>query len=153
MNNAASVTTTEVEKLKRNFVEELRLSSAISDALKTRGGRRVFRKIVSDKETEEGKKERREQGQRIDEFREDLHAKLRGYAEAYTVEVVHEAHIKNIRDLAGDLTEKYKDILYDKELTFGVAQKALNVYLKASGVPTGRHCPLTARSTAESSRS
>lgn len=114
-----------ISELKTKFVEEIRLSGAISDAMKTRKGRRVFKKDSSEKE------KKKEQERRRDEFREELRLKLREYASQYTAEVKDEAHIENIRNLAEHFTKNYKDILEGEELVFGVAQKALNVYLKS----------------------
>jgi hypothetical protein len=122
----------EIEGLKTKFIEETRIANAISDATKTRRGRPVFKKG-------QGQEQRRE------EFRYELSSKLREYAKAYTVEVKDDAHITTIRSLMEHMTVNYKDILFDDELAFGVAQKVLNVYLKslwcADGATLPPHCP------------
>lgn len=122
----------EIAGLKTKFIEENRIANAISDATKTRRGRPVFKK-------EKGQEHRRE------EFRYELSSKLREYGKAYTVEAKDEAHITTIRYLMEYVTVNYKDILFDDELAFGVAQKVLNVYLKtlwcANGTTLPPHCP------------
>ena len=128
-----------LDGLKTKFIEEIHLASAMSDAMKTRKGRRVFKKSLSDKE------KTKEQERRREEFKEELRSKLREYATQYTVKVEDEPHIENIRNLAAYFTKNYNDILEGGELVFGVAQKALNVYLKGRWC-TGEgtippHCP------------
>jgi hypothetical protein len=83
------------DALKQDFLEEVRISSAISDALKVRGGHHVY-KEVSKEETPEGKKERRKHSLRREEFREELRSKLQHYAETYKQPVDSEQHITNI---------------------------------------------------------
>lgn len=127
-----------VEELKAKFIEETRVANAISDATKIRRGRRIFEK-TSTNEQEAKQKLKRE------EFALELGSMLRRYAKGYTVEVKDEPHVANIRDLRKYLNDNYEDILYGRELTFGVAQKALNVYLKylwcVDGTTIPPHCP------------
>jgi hypothetical protein len=127
-----------VEELKAKFIEETRVANAISDATKIRRGRRIFEK-TSTHEQEAKQKPRRE------EFALELGSMLRRYAKGYTIEVRDEPHIGNIRDLKKYLNDNYQDILHDHDLTFGVAQKVLNVYLKYLWCVDGKtlppHCP------------
>lgn len=126
----------EPEALKTTFIEETRVANAINDATKIRRGRLVFAKTTTPEEEEEPRRE---------EFRLELGLKLREYAKEYTVVVEDEPHIANIRDLGKYLSDNYQDILNDHELVFGVAQKALNVYLKylwcVDGTTIPPHCP------------
>jgi hypothetical protein len=128
----------EVEELKTKFIEETRVANAISDATKVRRGRRIFEKASTD-EQETRQKLRRE------EFALELGSMLRRYSKGYTVEVKDEPHIENIRELRKYLNDNYEDILNNHDLTFGVAQKALNVYLKYLWCVDGKtlppHCP------------
>lgn len=58
-----------------------------------------------------------------------------------------EAHIRRIRELASGLTKAHAAVLYGEEFVFGVAAKAVNVYLKHlwCGEPSldirPTHCP------------
>jgi len=58
---------------------------------------------------------------------------------------VSDKHVKNIEDLARRVTEKCASLLKGGHLRFGVAQKALNLYLKylwcMGKIPPPPHCP------------
>jgi hypothetical protein len=127
-----------VEELKAKFIEETRVANAISDATKIRRGRRIFEKTATHEQEAKQKLKR-------EEFALELGSMLRRYAKEYTVVVEDGPHIANIRDLRKYLSDNYQDILNDHELVFGVAQKALNVYLKylwcADGTTIPPHCP------------
>ena len=130
-----------VDALRQDFLEEVRVSSAMSDALKVRGTRRVYYKKVS-KSAEPKHLLRRE------EFREELRSNLQQLAEDYKDPVTSDDHIRNIRKLVADLSSSYKDILGGR-LLFGVAAKALNTYLKNRSCADGNikptHCPFDRR--------
>jgi hypothetical protein len=123
--------------LKNKFIEQTRVSNAIADT-NTRSGRRVFKETVS-KEEEKAQELSRE------EFALELGLKLRELASRYTVKVEDEPHIANIRELVTYLNDNYEDILHERKVSFGFAQKALNVYLKYLWCTDGKtippHCP------------
>jgi hypothetical protein len=123
--------------LKNKFIEETRVANAIADT-NARSGRRVFEKTSN-------KAEKKAQEIRREEFALELGLKLREFASRYTVQVEDKTHIENICELAKFLNDSYKDILHDGEVSFGFAQKALNVYLKYLWCSDGRtippHCP------------
>jgi hypothetical protein len=135
------------EELKEDFLEEVRISGAINDALKVRGGHHVYQKL-SEEKTPEARKERRKHSLRREEFREELRSNLQRLAEDYKEGVSSDEHIGKIRKLAADLSSRYKDIL-DGDLSFGVAAKALNVYLKSRWCADREikppHCPFDDR--------
>jgi hypothetical protein len=83
------------------------------------------------------------------QLRKDLGAELRSVAARYSDPVTEEEHCLNIEDIAKTLTQKYKDtgILRYSRFRIGIAQKALNLYLKnlwCLGEITmpPPHCPL-----------
>jgi len=84
----------------------------------------------------------------MEEFRGELRSKLQHYAETYKQNVSPEQHIANIRELASSLSTRYADIL-EGNLSFGIAAKALNTYLKsrwcADGTIQPTHCPFDDR--------
>jgi hypothetical protein len=129
-----------VYALRQDFLEEVRVSSAMSDALKVRGTERVYKKVSKNAEPKHLL--------RREEFREELRSNLQQLAEDYKDVVISDDHIRNIRKLAADLSSSYKDIL-DGDLSFGVAAKALNTYLKnrwcADGNIKPTHCPFDRR--------
>ena len=86
---------------------------------------------------------------RKSELRKDLAGQLRSVAARYTDPVTEEQHCKNIEDLANTLWQKHKDagILRDGRFRVGIAQKALNLYLKnllclGELTTPPPHCPL-----------
>jgi hypothetical protein len=73
----------------------------------------------------------------------------RSFGEEYSKPVTEEEHCRNIEDLANTLTENYKGtgLLRKERFRIGIAQKALNVYLKnlwclGEIVSPPPHCPL-----------
>ncbi len=62
--------------------------------------------------------------------RRGLRLILRDLATRYSVLVGDEAHIKNIEELATRAGKDYPKFLNGDHLRFGIAQKALNLYLK-----------------------
>lgn len=75
-----------------------------------------------------------------------LRAILTETAEQYTKPVSDEVHVKNIVRLADAISAKCGAFLVDRHLRIGIAQKALNLYLKylwcLEQIPTPPHCPL-----------
>ncbi|HNT28195.1 MAG TPA: hypothetical protein PKH10_08455 [bacterium] len=84
---------------------------------------------------------------RRDDFIKDLHAKLRMLEEPYRMVVDGEEHCRNIQRIAEELSSKHAEILTDGRLRIGIAQKAVNLYLKylwcADWItPPPPHCPI-----------
>lgn len=80
-------------------------------------------------------------------FREDICGELEEIAKQYTTTVDDQTHLKNIKRLQ-KFAKRHKDILAGKELRVGIAQKALNLYLKLQwalgNIKEPPHCPLDA---------
>src|SRR5229473_6023302 len=86
---------------------------------------------------------------RKNNLRKELAHRLRSLGEKYQEPVTGEQHCRNIEDLADTLTESYKGtgLLKEERFRIGIAQKALNVYLKnlwclGEITPPPPHCPL-----------
>jgi hypothetical protein len=79
-------------------------------------------------------------------FQDSLRGILEEMAVDYAECVSEEAHVANIEQLAKRLTEKHPDILADGGMRIGLAQKALNLYLKylwcLGEISEPPHCPL-----------
>ena len=81
-------------------------------------------------------------------LRKELAHRLRSLGEKYHEPVTGEQHCQNIEDLADTLTETYKGtgLLRNDRFRIGIAQKALNLYLKnlwcLDEIATPPHCPL-----------
>lgn len=81
-------------------------------------------------------------------LREELAERLRSLGEKYHEPVTGEEHCRNIEEFANILTEKYKRVglLRKERFRIGVAQKALNLYLKnlwcLEIIPPPPPCPL-----------
>jgi len=79
-------------------------------------------------------------------FRDALREKLDGIANEYRSPVKEEEHLSNIAKLADDLTSRFSNCLRDGRFRIGIAQKALNLYLKylwcVDLIPLPPHCPL-----------
>jgi hypothetical protein len=118
----------DVTKLKRKFIEDALLPQALSDSLSQSRWESV-RPVFNRAPTEEGAKTDHVEERRA--FRDALTAELRSLATNYEGhDVDGELHIRTIRDMADRLERDHGDILNGGKLFFGVAQKALNVYLK-----------------------
>jgi hypothetical protein len=84
-------------------------------------------------------------------LRETLAECLRNFGLTYAQSVTDEVHYRNIVNLANTMTEKFRDtgILRCRRFRIGIAQKALNLYLKylwcLGDIPTPPHCPLDRR--------
>lgn len=70
---------------------------------------------------------------------------LKKMGEEYNKPIDEETHFKHIENLATELTNKYGDYLKGGKFRIGIAQKALNLYLKylwcAGFTPMPPHCP------------
>jgi len=84
-------------------------------------------------------------------FREELRRELKKIAAEYTTTVAAQTHLSNIQRLADALTSKYSRFLLSGRFRIGIAQKALNLYLKylwcLGLIPLPPHCPFDKRIT------
>ena len=80
---------------------------------------------------------------------EAMRAILIEIAEQYTTPISDDAHVKNIVRFADTISEKCCASLVNGRLRIGIAQKALNLYLKylwcLDQIPTPPHCPFDSR--------
>lgn len=81
--------------------------------------------------------------------RRKLKSNLREIAKSYSAAVGEEQHIRNIQELASRLNRDCARFLNGGCLRFGIAQKALNLYLKylwcPGRIPLPPHCPFDDR--------
>lgn len=86
---------------------------------------------------------------RRNDLREELAKKLKGVARQYENGLSSDLHTKNIKMIADELTAEFKRLLRHGRFRIGVAQKALNLYLKylwcLGKIPTPPHCPFDSR--------
>ena len=86
---------------------------------------------------------------RREEFQKNLREQLKKLAEQYKEVVDGETHIQNILALSAHLTARHADILEGERFRIGVAQKALNLYLKfcwcLGWIGQPPHCPFDSR--------
>jgi hypothetical protein len=82
-----------------------------------------------------------------------LRSELCDVAKGYASTVIEAAHIQNIAKLADRVTNRCAPLLKGGRLRFGVAHKALNLYLKflwcAGRIPEPPHCPFDGKVIAE----
>jgi hypothetical protein len=116
-----------ISEQQRTFLENGLLPHALKASLDSQfenKARPVFKKAKDEKEGKEFEQKRAK-------FRDTLKSELRNLAKGYSSrDVEDEPHIKNIRGLAGNLSQSYEEVLNEGELRFGVAQKAVHIYLK-----------------------
>ena len=78
-------------------------------------------------------------------FRNALREKLREIACKYNSPITEEGHLSNIVKLSDSLTSEFPNCLRNGRFRIGIAQKALNLYLKylwcAGMIPLPPHCP------------
>jgi len=78
-----------------------------------------------------------------------LRKSLIDIAKQYSVLVTEETHLKNITQFADNVSSKCKSFLLHGRFRIGIAQKALNLYLKylwcLDQIPTPPHCPFDSR--------
>jgi hypothetical protein len=81
-------------------------------------------------------------------FREGICGQLEEMAKQYTIKVSDQQHLKNIKRLQKFAASNHHSVLKDSQLKLGVAQKALNLYLKLQWsqgqIVEPPHCPLDA---------
>src|SRR5665213_3614826 len=80
-------------------------------------------------------------------FQNSLKESLRRELEIYHYGVSEEDHLDRIQSLASNLSGTYSDILKNGRFRIGIAQKALNLYLKIAwclnaDFATPPHCPI-----------
>jgi hypothetical protein len=77
--------------------------------------------------------------------REGLKVLLLELGVTYGTKIEDEDHVKNIESLADAMTADYPECLRENRFRIGIAQKALNLYLKYlwchGEIPTPPHCP------------
>jgi hypothetical protein len=116
---------------KWRFLEEIFVSNAIAASFSVRSGGVIYASGI----TEEQRSKLREVAKR----------ELRGLATGYSTPVSEGQHIQNISNLATSISHNCNLLLSEGCFRFGIAQKALNVYLKylwcANRIPTPPHCP------------
>lgn len=78
-------------------------------------------------------------------FRIALREKLREIGDKYVSPISEEKHLQNIKKIAEDLTSNFSHCLENGRFRIGIAQKALNLYLKylwcVGLIPMPPHCP------------
>jgi hypothetical protein len=81
-------------------------------------------------------------------FRRALRSSLEQLEAQYREPVNDEDHIRNIETLSRELSADHAEVLVDGRFRIGIAQKALNLYLKylwcIGKVSTPPHCPFDA---------
>jgi hypothetical protein len=116
---------------KWRFLEEIFVSNSIAASFSVRAGGGIYASGI----TEEQRSKLREVAKR----------ELRELALGYSAPVSEDQHIQNISNLAASISHNCSLLLSEGGFRFGIAQKALNVYLKylwcANQIPTPPHCP------------
>ncbi len=78
-------------------------------------------------------------------FKSALRTKVHELAKKYTFTVTEEEHVSNIIELSDRLTSRFSSCLINGRFRIGIAQKALNLYLKylwcAGAILMPPHCP------------
>jgi hypothetical protein len=78
-------------------------------------------------------------------FRIALREKLREIGDKYISPIPEEEHLSNIKKIADGLTSNFSHCLKNRRFRIGIAQKALNLYLKylwcVGLIPMPPHCP------------
>lgn len=80
-------------------------------------------------------------------LRDNLADLLRDFANQYKTSITSDKHKENIRKIADDLTARFRDknLLRNDRFRIGIAQKALNLYLKylwsLDKIARPPHCP------------
>jgi hypothetical protein len=115
------------------FLKEEFLTSSLNGALQRAG-------IYAENATPKQRKD----------FREAMRSALRQFGERYKSEVLPRDHVDNIRKLAEiSQNPRFRDFMMDRRPRIGMAQKALNLYLKylwcVGEAHTPPHCPFDSR--------
>jgi hypothetical protein len=78
-------------------------------------------------------------------FRIALREKLKEVGDHYIFQIPEKEHLSKIKKIADDLTSSYPHCLKNRRFRIGIAQKALNLYLKYIWcfglIPEPPHCP------------
>lgn len=81
-----------------------------------------------------------------DKLKDDMAKRLEILEQKYILPVSSEEHYANIKQFADELTIKYKRILEKRRFRVGIAQKAINIYLKLiwcyGWIEEPPHCPI-----------
>ena len=121
---------------KCEFIENELISSSIEDAFQVRReNARVYAHGVA------------EQDNRRKDLKSELAALLRRIGTQYVNTVIPNKHNQNIKKIADDLRTQFgnQNLLHNNRFRIGIAQKALNLYLKylwcLGRIATPPHCP------------
>jgi len=83
------------------------------------------------------------------DFQATLRSELKKITKGYKHQVDEKTHIQNIVRLTETISDQHRAILNGKKFRIGVAQKALNLYLKylwcLGKIPQPPHCPFDFR--------
>ena len=84
--------------------------------------------------------------QEKEKFQDDFRARLRALEERYAQPITEEDHYKTILEFAEQLSRSHGNALANRKLRIGIAQKAINLYLKFlwsfDFIPEPPHCPI-----------
>ncbi len=79
-------------------------------------------------------------------FRKALRKRLEELAKTYVSKVSENGHVQNIQDLSDEMSEQFGEIFKNGGFRIGLAQKALNLYLKyrwcMGDIKMPPHCPV-----------
>ncbi|MFC1503455.1 hypothetical protein ACFL53_03775 [Pseudomonadota bacterium] len=102
-----------MDKVKKEFVLKIALSNSQSAAFQRAY---VYKENTTDKEKRN--------------FKVYFRSKLRVLEEVYKQPVNEEEHLTIITNFANEISTNYAHVLSNEKLRFGIAQKAVNLYLK-----------------------
>jgi hypothetical protein len=117
-----------MDPLKKQFVKNEFLTMSVIGAL---GRSNTYSKSASEKSKKS--------------FRNALRKKLEEIGDTYVTPISEEGHFSNIKKITDDLTPRFSNCLKNGRFRIGIAQKALNLYLKylwcVGFIPVPPHCP------------
>lgn len=127
------------KRLKRKFIEDALLEDSVRDATAHDWHKTTVGPVFKEAKTETEKEQKKE-------FKKALREELRSLARQYEgKDMDTDTHIQNILGLAERLGKRHSGILHEDKLVFGIAAKALDVYLKylhcANFDVRPPHCP------------
>lgn len=102
-----------MQKIKKNFILKIALSNTRSSAFQRAN---VYKKNIDEEEKAL--------------FVQEFKSKLRKLEEVYSKEVTEAKHLEFIQKFANQISSEFPHVLNRKKMKFGVAQKAVNLYLK-----------------------
>lgn len=87
-----------------------------------------------------------------DNIKQDLHkamkTKIDKLARQYEVQISEDVHLSNIGEFSNEISSDYSHYLQNGRFRIGIAQKAINLFLKylwcADIIPEPPHCPFDA---------